>query len=264
MLSNLARYESDLKRLIDEGDELHNRMIFDQFPSEFRRQAEAAFGKEGAEKYISELPTFNSGYQKWYSEARATIKQLLPDRLADFVRHYERQANRRALQADNYTIEDYVQGLRRGESATPASGISRMEQQVAILKSARQRFKSSLFDIKQLVAADVFDSEIEAARSLLKGNYLRAAGAVAGVILEKHLSQVCENHSIKVTKKNPSIGDLNDALKNADVIDTPRWRATQHLADIRNLCDHAKSKDPTNDQVEELIDGVARVLRTLF
>jgi hypothetical protein len=139
-----------------------------------------------------------------------------------------------------------------------------MEQQLNILKSAQQRFTSSLFDIRQLVAADLFDSEIEAARALVKNKFLRAAGAIAGVVLEKHLAQVCENHAIKVTKKNPTIGDFNDLLKNADVIDTPRWRANQHLADIRNLCDHNKTKEPTEEQVQDLVDGVAKVLKTMF
>jgi len=139
-----------------------------------------------------------------------------------------------------------------------------MEQQLNILRSAQQRFKSSLFDIRQLVSADLYDSEIEAARPLVKSKFLRAAGAMAGVVLEKHLTQVCENHAIKVMKKNPTIGDLNDLLKSADVIDTPRWRANQHLADIRNLCDHSKAKEPTEEQVHDLLDGVAKVLKTLF
>jgi hypothetical protein len=180
------------------------------------------------------------------------------------VRHYERQPSRKNLQADNYTIEDYLQGLSRYDIVTMVSGISRMEQQLNILRSAQQRFRSSLFDIRQLVAADLFDSEIEAARALVKNKFLRAAGAIAGVVLEKHLAQVCENHAIRVTKKNPTIGDFNDLLKNADVIDTPRWRANQHLADIRNLCDHNKVKEPTEEQLHDLIDGVAKVLKSTF
>jgi hypothetical protein len=217
-----------------------------------------------ADKFIKDLPRFTSEYQRWYSEAKAIIRQVIPDRLSDFVRHYERQLSRKVLQYDNYTIEDYLQGLSRSDIVTMNAGIARMEQQLNILKSAQQRFRSSLFDIRQLVAADLFDSEVAAARALVKNKFLRAAGAVAGVVLEKHLAQVCENHAIKVTKKNPTIGDLNDLLKNADVFDTPRWRANQHLADIRNLCDHNKAKEPTEDQVLDLVDGVAKVLKTIF
>ncbi|MCK6463160.1 MAG: hypothetical protein L6Q29_05095, partial [Candidatus Pacebacteria bacterium] len=61
--------------------------------------------------------------------------------------------------------------------------------------------------------------ELEAAKELSKHKFTRAAGALAGVVLERHLGQVCENHGLKITKKNPGIADLNNALKESDVID---------------------------------------------
>jgi hypothetical protein len=263
MSTNLSRYETDLKRLVEDGNLLLNAMVYEQHKDGFATHIESSLG-EKADEYIKNLPKFTSEYQRWYSEAKNVVKQIIPDRLSDFVRHYERQPNRKVLQWDNYTIEDYLQNLRRSDTVPMSAGISRMEQQLNILKSAEQRFRSSLFDIRQLVAADLFDSEIEAARALVKSKFLRAAGAIAGVVLEKHLAQVCENHAIKVTKKNPTIADLSELLKNADVIDTPRWRANQYLADIRNLCDHNKVKEPTEEQVRDLVDGVAKVLKTMF
>jgi hypothetical protein len=238
-------------------------MQYEQHKGEVTKQIKDALGDK-ADDFIKKLPRFTSGYQTWYSEAKAVVRQLIPDRLADFVRHYERPSNRKILQYDNYTIEDYLKGLSRGNVVHMDAGIALMEQQFLILKSAKQRFKSSIFDIRQLVAADLYDSEVDAARSLLKNKFLRAAGAISGVILENHLAQVCENHDLKLTKKNPTISDFNDLLKSADVIDMPRWRANQHLADIRNLCDHGKSKEPTTEQVEDLIDGVEKVLKTIF
>lgn len=215
-------------------------------------------------KFKEGLPNFNSSYQTWYSEAKSLVKQLLPDRYADFVRHYERQANRRELDYANYTIEDYLQGLVRRNSVPKSAGIARMEQQLRIVESASQRFKSSLFDIRQLVVADLFDSEIETAKVLAKSKFYRAAGAICGVILEKHLAQVAINHSVKISKKNPTISDLNDALKQAGVIDTPQWRTNQLLGDIRNLCSHNKSEEPTASQVDDLLSGVDKVIKTIF
>jgi len=262
MSTNLSRYEEDLRRLVDSGHLLLTSMQYEQHGKEVAKQIRGALGDK-ADKYIEKLPRFSSNYQNWYSEAKTVTRQTIPDRLSDFTRHYERQANRKALQWDNYTIEDYLQRLS-STSVSMQAGIARMEQQIFILESAQQRFKSSLFDIRQLVAADIYDDEIEAARDLVKNKFSRAAGAIAGVVMEKHLAQVCENHNIKVAKKNPTIGDLNDLLKNADIIDTPRWRANQHLADIRNLCDHNKSKEPTQEQVQDLIDGVAKIIKTIF
>lgn len=265
MSTNLARYEADLEKLIDQGSRLFNAMQYEQHTEQVKDHLkEKHLSEEEVEKFIKALPNFKSDYQRWYSEAKVLVKQVIPDRLADFTRHYERQTNRKQMQYDNYTVEDYLQGLQVPGKVPMRAGLARMEQQLNIVRSAQQRFKSSLFDIRQLVAADLFDSEIESARVLAKNKFLRAAGAVAGVLLEKHLHQVCDNHSIKVTKKNPSIGDLNDLLKTAGVIDTPRWRANQHLADIRNICDHHKSAEPTAEQVTDLIDGVAKVLKTVF
>jgi len=105
------------------------------------------------------------------------------------------------------------------------------------------RFESVLFDIKQLVQADLFDSEIDTARELLKKGFDRAAGAIAGVIMEKHFKQVLTNRNITF-KKNPTIGELNDILKAEGIIDMPQWRQIQYLADVRNLCDHHKDRDP--------------------
>lgn len=121
-----------------------------------------------------------------------------------------------------------------------------------------------MFDIRQLVQADLFESELESAGALAKGGFARAAGAVAGVVLEKHLRQVCDNHGIKVSKKNPTIGDLNDLLKQSEVMEVPQWRFIQHLGDLRNLCDHDKKVEPTREQVSDLITGVAKVAKTLY
>lgn len=236
-------------------------MSHEQDPSQLEKRMGS---REKYDKFIKGLPRFNVEYQTWYSESKALIKQLLPDRLTDFIRHYERQSNRKALQWDNYTIEDYLQGLSRNDLVPMTAGLARMEQQLSIVKSARQRFKSSLFDIRQLVTADLFDSEIEAARVLAKAKFHRAAGAICGVILEKHLALVCQNHNIKISKKNPTISDFNDELKNSGVIDTAQWRADQFLGDIRNLCSHNKSSEPTKDQVNDLIGGVDKVLKTIF
>jgi hypothetical protein len=113
------------------------------------------------------------------------------------------------------------------------------------------------------VQADLFDSEIDVARELSKNKFLRATGAIAGVVLEKHLHQVCDDHSIAITKKNPGISDLNELLKANTVIEIPQWRHISLLADIRNLFDHNKKIEPTTDQVEDLISGTDKILKTI-
>lgn len=65
--------------------------------------------------------------------------------------------------------------------ADPKAAVPKFRQQLAIVKAAQIRFESSLFEIRQLVQADLFGSEIDASRELLKHKFVRAAGAIAGV-----------------------------------------------------------------------------------
>lgn len=265
MQANLEKFKKDLKKLSDNGDLLLLSMQHSCHPE----QVEEAYGDD-FDKLKKLLPNFSDDYQTWYSESKALIKQLLPDRLADFTKHYEKPKPRKDITFESYRIEDYLQGLQitRGWEKEivvdrPAA-IPHLKQQLAIVKAVSARFESSLFDIRQLVQADLFDSEISAAQELLKNGFIRAAGAIAGVVLEKHLGQVAQNHNVTTRKKNPSISDFNDLLKNEDVLDTPDWRQIQRLGDIRNLCDHNKDREPTKDEVQELISGVEKFTKTLF
>lgn len=216
------------------------------------------------------MPDFSEKYEDWYSEAKTLIRQLLSVRLDDFVGYYEKPKGRKEIDYESYRISDYLMGLQttRGRYEEivvgPAAAIPRFRQQLAILKAVKSRFESSLFDIEQLVRADLFDSELQAAGALVKQGFLRAAGAVAGVVMEKHLAQVCENYQITIRKKNPAIADFNDRLKKEGVIDLPQWRSNQHLADIRNRCVHNKDEKPSEDKVTELVDGVMKLAKTLF
>ena len=264
---NADIYKNDFDALLEQGARLHNAIRHECSRQDFVRAAKASLGEE-AEEFLQALPSFKGEYQPWYSEAKALIRQLLPDRLDDFSRYYEKPKSRKDITYENYKIEDYLQGLtvRAGASKVvgPDAAISLLYQQLSIVRSMRERFRSSLFDIRQLAQADLFDSELDAAKELAKNGFTRAAGAVAGVVLERHLKEVCDNHGVAVRKKNPQISDLNDLLKGADVIDIPQWRSIQHLGDLRNLCAHDKKSEPTADQIEDLLAGVAKVTKTIF
>lgn len=269
-MKNLERYKGDLERLVKTGGKLRNAIGYECRPEDFRKEARKQLGKKTTD-FLKGLPSFPAEYQAWYSEAKALIRQLLPDRLDDFCGYYEKPKTRKRLTHESYRISDYLRGLRVsteddfGRVTLDASAaIPQFQQQLAIVEAARERFESSLFDIRQLVRAELFDSELEAAKALVKNGFLRPAGTVAGVVMEKHLAQVCKSHGITVRKRTPTIAYLNEALKNADVIDTIQWRFNQHLADMRNRCAHNKGAEPTEEQVNDLVDGVMKITKTLF
>ena len=216
---------------------------------------------------INKLVDVSEEYQAWYSEALACIRQLMPDRLDDFIGYYRPGKGRKTIDVTTYTISDYLHGLETSlgdrKLVTTAAAIPLLKQQIQIVKSLRNRFESSLFDIKTLVQADFFDDEFIAAEELNRKGFSRAAGAVAGVVLEEHLGTVAQQHKLPITK-NPTLGELNDLLKKSDVIDIPTWRFIQRLADLRNLCDHKKKEEPTKAFIDELIEGVRKTIKTVF
>lgn len=268
MTSNLDRFKKDLAALTTTGMNLELAMQYECSPEAFVKAIKKHYGKD-ADDYLKKLPDFKDTYQSWYSEALILLRQLLPDRVADFVRHYEKPKARKELSYESYRIEDYFQGLQRsrvtGERIVgPDAALPHFRQQLAMVKAAEARFSSSLFEIRQLVQADLFDTELDAAEALAKYKFTRAAGALAGVVLERHLSQVTADRNLSTGRKNPGISDFNETLKTAGAIDVPQWRFIQHLADIRNTCDHSKTPEPTQEQVADLIAGVKKVIKSVF
>jgi len=266
MASNLDRYKADLDELVKLGQEM-------ELDLECRHLKEQGKLNKDLKKEAKKIKgTFEGKYQGWYTESLVVIRQMIPDRLAEFEQLYKGDGKRKKIEVTTYTIQDWINGFRvdvnRYTGVKPFDDLAaitmRFQTQLAILKSVERRFESSLFDMRQLVQADLFDSEIDTARELVKHGFLRAGGAVAGVVLEKHLAQVALNHGVKSQKRDPTISDFNDLLKTASVIDVPTWRQIQRLGDIRNLCDHNKQREPTKDEVEELINGTEKITKTLF
>jgi hypothetical protein len=264
-MKNLERYRSDLSKLLALGE----RMESDLMLRHDRRTGSLPQAKEQAANELS--GTFEREYQEWYSEAQIVIRQLLPARAPEFELLYYGDPKRKAIEQATYTIRDWLLGVRAalnrqtGKAQFEDLGAMAMRfvQQRQILHSVQKRFDSTLFDIARLAQADLFDSEIDAARELLKHRFSRAAGIVAGVVLEKHLQEVALAHGLTPRRQRPTISDFNDALKEGGTIDVPTWRQIQHLGDVRNLCGHSKEREPTDDEVRELIDGTAKITKTV-
>ena len=269
MSEKVKKFSEELDRLISEGNALHMAIQFDCHPQEFEEQVTTTLGAEKAKEYISKLPKFKEEYQKWYSEAQAVIKQALPERLNDFNSYFEYPKPRKEITFQNYMIRDYLQGLKITRAGyivvvDGAAAIPEFVQQLNIIKAAKKTLDSTLMDLRAILQADLFDSEIESGRALAKAGYLRAAGAICGVVIEKHLTHVCEMRNIAIKKKNPGISDLNQLLKDESAISIPQWRFNQHLADIRNICDHAKGREPTKEEIQDLVEGAEKILKTIF
>jgi hypothetical protein len=254
----------ELNDLYNHGVEILLHEVTSKRP-ELKKKSKKTSTKEAKPK---ETINMHMDYQKWYSRCLPVVRQLLPDRYSEFCEQYK-QDKRKEITYNTYTIADYMIGLqitRLGEPVfdTLSAFSSKFQLQLTILHSALTRLDSVLNDIAGVLQAQIFDSEIEAAEELLRKKHLRAAGALGGVTIEAHLGRVAANHQLTVTKKDPSIGDLNELLKAKDVIDIPAWRHIQRLADIRNICVHAKGREPAADEVQDLLSGVRKIITSVF
>lgn len=219
---------------------------------------------------VKDTIKFGTKYQGWYSRACRIVQSLAPERLAEFCSYYLIDPKRKITDASSYVIQDYIKaiGARTDHYKQPLWDANnlvaiRVVNQIQILSSLSSRIEGVLKDVTGHLFAELQDSELAAASQLKKVS-LRAAGALAGVVLERHLQRAAVNHGVAPSKKSPTISDLNDPLKQAGVYDVPMWRKIQLYADIRNICSHQKAVEPTAEQVDELISGVNSVIKSVF
>lgn len=217
-------------------------------------------------------------YEQWYSDTYPIVQMLLPFRMNDFERLYRSEHGFRDRQT--YSITDFLNasyldfpldhtdtdGYGDGmEARLRESGVCAaimLKQQIAILAATYSRLERAVVDFMSTLRAEIYGSELDAARGLLNTSFLRPAGALAGVVLEKHLRQVCIARGIAV-KPSATISTYTMALKPG--IDLSVWGFLEYLGKLRNLCSHANNgQEPTKQEVEDLISGTERITSTLF
>jgi hypothetical protein len=115
-------------------------------------------------------------------------------------------------------------------------------------------------NFKKIITADLLDSELSQAELLYKHDFYRASGAVGGVALERFLKTLCEVNQITFGE-NDTIEPLATKLytsKKIPEFDITLFKSIQHLASIRNKCDHPK-EEPKQHEVRELLDKVKKI-----
>ncbi|QVR69611.1 HEPN domain-containing protein [Acinetobacter sp. BHS4] len=144
-----------------------------------------------------------------------------------------------------------------GSSDTP----KRLRQLIPILNAAYDDLKNGfLITFKQIVQAEVFDSELEQAKSLLESGYKNAAAVIAGVVLETAIKELCLNNGIDIERKR--LTQLSDDLAKAGIYNKLQQKQITALADIRNNAAHGDYDEFTKEDVERMISDIERFLLT--
>lgn len=260
--NNLSKYNKDYGDLCDLG-------IYLQFGFMYENREDIRFTDSYNElsdkqKAAGKKFGFSMFYNGWYNEALRLIKQLMPERLEDFIHCYSTVKKKdMTVTIENYLVSASFRSKDNTVHGAPMA-YAKFNQQLMIVLSLKNCFESSLMNIKELLQADVFNSELDGAKELHKNGFYRAAGALCGVILEKHFAGVVASHCIKMKSKVPGISDYNEKLKDEGVIDNKTYLLVQRLGTIRNLCDHNKKQEPKKDDIDDLINGTDKVLHEVM
>lgn len=127
----------------------------------------------------------------------------------------------------------------------------------AIFFAAKEDFEGGyLLSLKQLVQAEVFESELEQAEELLKSGYKLASAVIAGVVLETALRDLCSNHSITHEK----LDTMNSQLAKAGVYNKLQQKQITAIADIRNSAAHGKPELFSEQDVRNMIRDIESFL----
>ncbi len=109
---------------------------------------------------------------------------------------------------------------------------------IGILRAAADDLRSGMLsDIRELVAAEVFDDLLEMAAYLSGEGYHLPACAVAGAVLEDTLRTLCRKHLVSWVGDS-SISKLNTELYKANIFDKAQFGQIEAWGKLRNKVDH--------------------------
>lgn len=126
-----------------------------------------------------------------------------------------------------------------------------------VFMAAKEDFQGGyITSIKNLVQAELFDSELDQARELLKSGYKGPAAVVAGVVLETALKDLCDQNSISYAK----LDKMNSDLAKLGIYNKLQQKKITALADIRNSAAHGDWQLFTDTEVSEMTRDVENFL----
>ena len=127
---------------------------------------------------------------------------------------------------------------------------------VQALKTAHE--SGYLYDIQELIHAEIFSDFLDMGDYLLKEGYKDPAAVIIGGVLEEHLRKLCLKNSIDIPRNN---GPRKADAMNADLSKSKVYNLLDHKnitawLDLRNKAAHGQYTEYTQDQVELALQGI--------
>ncbi|MGD1818938.1 MAG: hypothetical protein ACPKOI_03525 [Pleomorphochaeta sp.] len=221
-----------------------------------------------------ELAKFKNDYLSWYYATSSCIKFLRPDKYKEFIDLFkDNREKNTSLKSTNYKIENFIKNeeltdisnnLIQEEAKRIKITLNLFHYQQLMIKAIIDNFDSISFNYEKETYMTFQEENIDSVQELFDNDFLRAAGALCGVIIEKHLkTKLLPFDEDAFTSKKLTLEPLNQACKKNNIYTTTEFKRIIHLTDLRNLCDHKNTIGPTKEQVQELIDGTKWIIYSI-
>lgn len=165
---------------------------------------------------------------------------------------------------DSIHYETFIQLEKPHQFESKSSVLKRL---VNVLKACLDDLNSGfLISFKQIVQAEVFDSELEQATYFLNENYKIPAAVIAGVVLETAIKELCINSNCGIDiylpdgKREKKLEKLNEELTKAGIYPLTQQKKITYYADIRNNAAHGKPENFDSEEVKDMIKGIEKFL----
>jgi hypothetical protein len=244
----IAELEDEIEEIVDEAKELVKGYEVEN--------SKWSFGEDVAFEEPFELL---KRYERWYNSAHPLINEYLKEREPEFAEEYEKV--RECMEID-------IQYLNNNEikSAGQLRGIvmTALYFQRDLVHSIQNRVEAEKIKVKKKVSSDIVKEEILQARELLNDGNIRAAGVIVGVGLERHLFEMCESSSNELDYRYmEGITSLSQTLNDAKEITDDEHRLLEYLAGIRNKCSHASEENPSEAEVERMLNETSEFIQRM-
>lgn len=191
-------------------------------------------------------------YQQWYAAARTIIARNYSARLPEFDALYSCQTG--------YCIKFFLEDLYLNQK-DEFKLIDLINAQFGILASVPNHLKFSVYNTELNIYSVLMKDELGAAQYLLDNGFLRSAGALAGIVLERHLKNLLEKHEPPIKyRERAALGELNKLCGENNIYEPTDKSRVDVLNQIRIRCVHDKEPKPKKEEVQGLIDGVSKTI----
>jgi hypothetical protein len=209
-------------------------------------------------------------YQAWYVRAEVFVQKFLHDRIDEFklyytgsgLENYEGEYGIKAFlkgKLPYYAYEDITSQQDRANKYIRHN----LSMQISILNAIKTNLDTIVNEIVDTIYYEYQEDELEAAKTILDIN-LRAAGALCGVVIEKHLKRLVEKNDLQPDKKNPGINWYSSKLREKNIITVSQKKKVDYMADIRNRCDHPDVDEPKREDITRLIEDTNWLIKSVI